>query len=87
MQRPERREPRRSSSGACLGEGVRWARDRKSVLAMRLSKTHRLRRHFLVSFARSYGGVVYREAVAQKADWYITRVQQLIDALESKSSA
>ncbi|KDD73980.1 hypothetical protein H632_c1681p1 [Helicosporidium sp. ATCC 50920] len=34
-----------------------------------------------------YGGVVYREAVAQKADWYITRVQQLIDALESKSSA
>ncbi|GFH23286.1 phosphoserine phosphatase [Haematococcus lacustris] len=29
-----------------------------------------------------YGGVVMRPNIAAKADWYITSIQQFIDALE-----
>ncbi len=31
---------------------------------------------------RRYGGVVVRQNVASKADWYIMDVQQFIDAVE-----
>ena len=32
--------------------------------------------------ARRYGGVVVRENIAAKADWYIMDIQQIIDALQ-----
>ena len=31
-----------------------------------------------------YGGVVVRQNVAAKADWYIMDIQQMIDALEQQ---
>ena len=34
------------------------------------------------SAACSYGGVVERPNIAAAADWYIYKIQQLIDALE-----
>ncbi len=65
-------------------QGVKTACDPLPVLSLARARPLPAAHAPAPAPARRYGGVVLRKNIAEKADWYVMDIQQVIDALKQQ---